>query len=148
MKVLKVALKIDSFVQGLLLLGFLINAINGLIQYKSFYFIVGHLYLLSILGVWQVSSGLILALKVKDENRAKYLLLVLYYFLFWVVIYAISMMFDYLPFLTGQVRETLGQALICIYGFCVPVLIGTYYFSITYKNMIRSHYFKRSFWDI
>lgn len=143
MKVLKVALKIDSFVQGLLLLGFLANAINGLIQFKFESFNIGHLYLMFLLGVWQVSSGIILAISLKDENRAKYLLLVLSYFLFWVVIYAISMMFDYLPF-----GEILSQGLICTYAYCLPFLIGTFYFSITYKNMIRSHYFKRSFWDI
>ena len=140
MKVLKVALKIDSIIQGLLLLGFIVNAINGLISFKFENFNIGHLYLMFLLGVWQVSSGIILTASTQDPKRIKYLGLVVLYFL---LAFLISSVINLLP-----LTKSISNIVIGIYCYCIPLIIGTYYFSITYKNMIRSHYFRRSFWDI
>ena len=143
MKVLKVALKIDSIIQGLLLLAFIVNAINGLITFKFEYFNIGQLYLMFFLGVWQVTSAVVLFISTRDHKRKSYLRLVLSYFFVWALILVPSGDLTFLPF-----GEYIGMNLIYIYFYCVPLVIGTYYFSITYKNMIRSHYFRRSFWDI
>ena len=125
-KAIKIGLKVDAFLQGVLLLGIIGFGITSLI-YSGFVYLYG-LMLLAFLGFWQVFSALVFGFALRDVAlRGLYLLGVLGFF-------------------TTNFILTVSDILLPMKGFAYVVLalstlsvasLTIRYFSITIQDMVR-----------
>jgi len=145
MTALKIGLKVDTFLQGIsimiiaaCLVAFALNHEYGWMPLTA----------LSLLGIIQILSAIILNIATKDKKRGKHLLHIIYYWLGYICI---------LPLLIGiarccgmlfnmELEFTLGSALLYIFG--VPVFLAIRYFKFTITDMVKVNSLHRSFWDI
>ena len=145
MKLLKFCLKIDTIVQGLGIMALLIAGLSYLFTFDgepALFFLMIMLYL----GVWQVLSGIIFFTWMKgDEKRGRYLFYCILYFL--VIFFFIALLTQGLNIIP-LIGEQVGRAFGFSYMICVPLLLAGHYFQITFADMARAHYFKKSFWDL
>ena len=148
MKLLKICLKIDTFVQGLALTALLICGLSYLISFDSnsaIYPAVFSLYFMMFIGIWQFLSGIIFSTWMKGDSRRKnYLLYVLWFFVFAIFISQIAELLHLIPI----IGEFTARAFASSYLIGAPLLLAGHYFHITFSDMTRAHYYKRSFWDL
>lgn len=144
MKVLKLCLKIDTLIQGLLLSAFLINGLAYLFTFdeKAGLF---HLNLMFLLGTWQILSGIIFAIRMKgDKRRKNYLAACLLYFALAIIPFGFASLLAEIPVVGENIAMISGMT----YLLGVPLLLAVYYFKITFADMAKAHYYRRSFWDL
>lgn len=144
MKVLKICLKIDTIVQGLLISAMIINGFGYLFTFASESGLF-HLYLMFLLGAWQVLSGFIFSAWMKgDVRRIHYLGMCTLYALGGMVTLFTSRALTHLPMFGEEIATAFGMT----YAMGVPLLLAAYYFKITFGDMSKTHYYRRSFWDL
>ena len=119
----KMTFKMDTYVQGTLILLILISSLLAFFGSNDFVFL--NLLLLFPLGVWQVSSGILFSILLKDKKRLTYLLSVIGFFT--------SM---YIPTLIGiKVNSELAP----YFGFSLMAVLAFYYFGITMRDMVAAN---------
>ena len=140
MKAIKIALKLDTFIQGVVILATIIAlaalAINK--EYSGFawtaFFTLGGVQVLSAIGM-----GLVLY----DSKRGEHLAYSLGYFLGFIFL---------LPILSGFIFITnlYNTALVLggMYMFGIPAFLAIRYFNMTVRDMIKVNKVRRSFWDL
>jgi len=119
----KMTFKMDTYIQGtliLMILGCGLASLFGIVNYM----ILG-MVLLFPLGVWQVSSGLLFSILLKDKRRLTYLFSVIGFFAsLWV------------PNLFGiKVLGAIGP----YFAFSLMAILAFYYFSLTMKDMVATN---------
>ena len=125
-KIIRIGLKVDAFLQGVIILGLLGSGIGGII-YSNVMFFYG-LMLLMLLGFWQVSSALIFGWVLRDASRrGLYLLGVLGYFTTHIVL-TVS---DILHPSSGFAYLAMALSILSVVALAVK------YFSFTVQDMVR-----------
>jgi len=113
----------DTFIQGtliLMILGCGLVSLFGLVNYM----ILG-MALLFPLGVWQVSSGLLFSILLKDKKRLTYLFSVVGFF---ASLY-VTNLFDIKAF----------DEIAPYFVFSLMAILAFYYFSITMRDMVATN---------
>lgn len=141
MKVLKIALKVDTFVQGLAILfglgsvcAFAIDKNDGWIALTAFV----------LLGVVQILSAIILSLTLKDRKRGIHIAHSVAYFVCYIIVLPLIGLIGELL----QLNQIFAFALCALYIIGVPIYLAIRYFKITVGDMVKVNTLHRSFWDI
>ena len=134
---LRRVLKIDTFIQGLVLVGITLMAIVGLISQQGL--IVFSLFGLLLLGLWQLISALVIGFGFGQKNRLQYLLGVVIYLAIVIGLLSLS---SYLNI------HWLGQFVYIVGLLLVPYAIGWWYFFQSFTDLSQRFKIPRSFWDI
>lgn len=134
---LRKILKVDTFIQGLVLASITLLALVSLITQQGF--LVFSLLGLIFLGIWQVLSALVIGFGFSQKNRVQYLLLSMLYLAGMIGLMSLASYWsvDWLR----QLTFTLGLLLI-------PYGIGWWYFFQSYTDLHVRLKVPRSFWDI
>ncbi len=130
-------LKVDTLVQGLVLVSITLLAIISFLTQQGF--IVFSLFGLLLLGGWQVLSALVIGFGFGQKNRLQYLAGV---FLYLGAVIGLLSLFSYwdVSFL---------QEITYVTGLLViPYLISWWYFYQSYTDLSQRFKIPRSFWDI
>jgi 4-hydroxybenzoate polyprenyltransferase len=140
MKAIKIALKLDTFIQGVVILATIV-ALVALAFNKEYsgyawkaFFTLGGVQILSAIGM---------GLALYDSKRGEHIAYSLGYFLGFVLL---------LPILSGFAAITnLNTTTIVLggmYMFGIPAFLAIKYFNMTVRDMIRVNTVRRSFWDL
>ena len=140
MKGIKFALKLDTFIQGVVLL-FLIGALIAYainqeyagLAWKAFF----------ALGGVQILSAIGMGISLHDPKRGDHLGYSFAYFFGFILL---------VPILGGFVSithlHTTALFLGGIYMFGIPAFLAVRYFNMTVQDMIKVNTVRRSFWDL
>lgn len=141
MNVLKIALKVDTFIQAAVILfglgsvcAFAIDKDHGWIAFTAFI----------SLGVVQVLSAISLSIACKNSKRGLHLAYAVAYFVGLLFVLPLLGMISSLL----NISETNPFAFCILYIFGVPIYLAIRYFRITVGDMIKVNTLHRSFWDI
>lgn len=141
MKALKIALKVDTFIQGIAILigigsliGFAIDKDNGWIALSAF----------CLLGALQVLSAIIMGIALKDKRRFTHILQSVLYFGAYIIVLPI------IGFATEifNLPEGIFLILCALYIIGIPIFFAIRYFSMSMRDMIKVNSYHRSFWDL
>ena len=141
MTALKIGLKLDTFIQGVIILSGAVAL--GMFAYDSDH---GWLALTAFcgLGIAQVLSAIILSIGVRDKKRPLHLLHVLLYWLgYMVVLIPGSFVLSYL-----NAPEEISVSFAIAYIIGVPIFLAIRYFKFTIGDMTKVNTLHRSFWDL
>jgi len=138
---LKIGLKLDTFIQGVIIMCGVIAL--GLFAYDDRN---GWMALTAFcgLGIAQVLSAIILSIGLKDKKRGLHLLHIIFYWLGYMVILVP------IGFVLNLVSAPDFVGLFCalFYIFGVPILLAMRYFRFTIGDMTKVNTLHRSFWDL
>jgi len=121
----KMTFRMDTYVQGTLILLTLGCGLMSL--FGSINFMILGMALLFPLGVWQVSSGLLFGILLKDRKRLTYLFSVIGFFTSMAI-----------PELLGFNMNRFGEVGPYI-AFSLMAILAFYYFSITMYDMVATN---------
>lgn len=141
MNALKIGFKVDTFLQGIVILfglgslvAFAIDKDNGWIALCALFF----------LGGVQVLSAFIMGIALKDKRRAKHILQSLLYLgCYIIVLPIISILLE-----KFDLSIYLAAGLCAIYILGVPIYLAIRYFIMSMRDMIKVNSYHRSFWDL
>jgi len=120
---MKTLLKIDSFIQTMLFFVSLILGLTSLATLGVTGFILG--YSLLFLGAWQLLSGFLLTIILKDVNRLRYFLGSVVYVL--LLILGVNLL--------NSVKSSLALTLGFIFIVIIPMVIAYWYLRLTNKTL-------------
>jgi len=142
---LKYLLKVDTFLQGVLILfglGLLFASLfNASSLTYAFFCFLG-------LGLTQVLSGLFYAMFYKNEKRQLFLSYIFAFILSSPLV--ILLMVGIVSSIYTIIDIPIGifYLLILIYGIGIPLFFAFRYFKMTIRDMTKVNTLHRSFWDI
>ena len=119
----KMTFRMDTYVQGVLILMTLLCGFISL--FGGIEFLIIGLALLFPLGVWQVSSGILFSILLKDKKRLMYLFSVVGFF----TAMAIPTFFD-----LDMYTESASY-----FALSLMAVLAFYYFSITMRDMVATN---------
>ena len=141
MEALKIALKLDTIIQGIViifgigsLIAFAIDGKNGWIALTAFF----------LLGGVQVLSAIIMGIALKDKRRSDHILQSLFYFLAYIPVFVFLSAISELIYIS----EIIAIVLCASYIIGIPIYFAVRYFRMTIRDMIKVNTLHRSFWDI
>ena len=119
----KMTFRMDTYIQGVLILLILACGIPALFGMSDY--MILSMALLFPLGVWQVSSGLLFGILLKDKKRLLYLFSVIGFFV------SMYMSFFFGIKLSGDFTMYFVTGLMAVLAF--------YYFSLTMQDMVATN---------
>lgn len=140
MKARKIFLYIDVVVQAVLIAAILISVVIFSLGIGNYNDMAGYgIFATLFLGIWQVSSGFILAIITSDKWRIKYLLTVIAWF---IIIFAT---------VTINMQNILPKYLLYPIGwilYSMPAVLAFAYFRHTYLHLLKITSLPVSFWKL
>ena len=138
---LKIGLKLDTFIQGVIIMCGVIAL--GLFAYDDRN---GWMALTAFcgLGIAQVLSAIILSIGLKDKKRGLHLLHIIFYWLGYVVLLIPVV------YLLNMLNASENIFIIWAGGYIigVPLFLAFRYFKLTLGDMTKVNTLHRSFWDL